>query len=168
MKWNEKVWHNISEICSLQSLPGKPQISCKWLCSYRSFVFHQIDAGNNKNNRIRETTCTIYTECQISVLFRVWFSSLPPPWGLFSTYCKMFKLTAWECLVSVVTGNDCWYFAMTCLTCKGLKFSLEFYFYLLLTHDREAALLASGICLFLVSVLWVPSACSFSLLKWWL
>ena len=27
-------------------------------------MFHQIDAGNNKNNRITETT--IYTECQVS------------------------------------------------------------------------------------------------------
>jgi hypothetical protein len=44
-------------------------------------MFHQIDASNNKNNRITETT--IYTECQISLLFRVWFNSLPLPWGLF-------------------------------------------------------------------------------------
>jgi len=32
-------------------------------------MFHQIDAGNNKSNKITETT--IYSECQIPVLFRV-------------------------------------------------------------------------------------------------
>jgi len=90
----------------------------------------------------------------------------PTTLGFVLNYCKMFKLTAWECLVSVVTGNDCWYFAMICLTCKCLKLFPEFYFYLLLTHGREAVLLATGICLFLVSVVWIPSACSFSPLKW--
>jgi len=53
-------------------------------------MFHQIDARSDINNRIRETT--IYTQCQIYVLFRVWFISLPPPWGLFSTFARYLSL----------------------------------------------------------------------------
>jgi len=49
-------------------------------------MFHQIGASNDINNGIRETA--IYTWCQISVLFSVWFNKLLPPWVLFSIIAR--------------------------------------------------------------------------------